>query len=285
MEAAHICCLLLDHGRDNSHFLSPISATAKNILDIGTGSGIWAKEIANEYPSAAVLGIDLSPPPQEWVPPNCKLEVEDILKPWDFSHKFELIHMRDMYGSFTNEQWRLLYKQAYNNLAPGGWIEQMEPDIVWRSDDGTLPADSVLAKWHTMFFPLCEKAGKPIDTFHHLRPRIEAAGFANVHEKLYKVPIGDWVKDPVLKEAGRFCKAQVLEGMEGYAMCVASTPTIRQQADFDFRFLLTRFGEPTPWTPEEVQVYLAKARQLINNPKIHMYSFRKRVWAQKPFDA
>lgn len=172
-----------------------------------------------------------------------------------------------MYGSFSNEQWRLLYKQAYNNLAPGGWIEQMEVDTVWRCDDGTLPTNSLLAGWDKMVYPLCEKMGKPIDTYHHFKSRIEKAGFINVHEKLYKVPLGDWVKDPVLKEAGRFCKAQFLEGTEGY-----------------FMWLLTHFGDPTPWAPEEVHVFLAKMRQEINNPNYHAYYYRKRVWAQKPYD-
>lgn len=29
---------------------------------------------------AFVVGVDLSPPPDLWVPPNCKLEVDDVLK-------------------------------------------------------------------------------------------------------------------------------------------------------------------------------------------------------------
>jgi len=30
------------------------------ILDIGTGTGIWAIDMADKYPNAEVLGIDLS---------------------------------------------------------------------------------------------------------------------------------------------------------------------------------------------------------------------------------
>ena len=41
MEAAHIVYLLLEHKRKNPYFLSPIPETAQNILDLGTGSGIW----------------------------------------------------------------------------------------------------------------------------------------------------------------------------------------------------------------------------------------------------
>ena len=216
---------------------------------------------------AVVTGFDLAPPPTTWVPPNCKLEVDDALKPWYFSHKMDLVHIRDLFGSFSNEQWGLLYKQAYNNLAPGGWIEQLETDIVAKSDDSSLPEDSYIGSWDELFYPLFEEMGKPIDTVHHIRSRIEAAGFTNVHEKRYKIPLGDWVRDPVLKEAGRFQKTQVLEGMEGYSM-----------------FTLTRFGKPTPWTPDQVQVYLAKVRQEINTPGLHAYYERKRVWAQKPFE-
>lgn len=54
-----------------------------------------------------------------------------------------------------------------------------------------------------------------MDTF---RARIEKAGFTNIHEKEYKVPVGEWAKRPVLKEAGKSCKAQILDGIEGYRM-------------------------------------------------------------------
>ncbi|WYZ43908.1 hypothetical protein EsH8_VII_000344 [Colletotrichum jinshuiense] len=33
---------------------------AGRVLDIGTGSGIWAMDFADEHPEAEVLGVDLS---------------------------------------------------------------------------------------------------------------------------------------------------------------------------------------------------------------------------------
>jgi len=39
-------------------------------------------EMADEYPSAQVLGIDLSPEQPTWVPPNCKFEVDDFELEW-----------------------------------------------------------------------------------------------------------------------------------------------------------------------------------------------------------
>lgn len=42
----------------------------EQILDIGTGTGIWAIEMADMFPNAEVIGTDLSPIQPDWVPSN-----------------------------------------------------------------------------------------------------------------------------------------------------------------------------------------------------------------------
>ena len=59
-----------------------------------------------------------------------------------------------------------------------------------RCEDGTMPEDFILAKWHSTFIPVSAKTGKNLDAVDHFKARIEAAGFTNVHEKVYKVPVG-----------------------------------------------------------------------------------------------
>ena len=117
MATGHIMHRIVDSQQKNDLFYSPIPETAQNILDIGAGTGDWARDVADRFPSALVYGVDLFPTPDTWVPPNCKFEVDDVLEPWMYSQKFDLIHLRMMHGSFTDEQWRLVYKQAYNALA------------------------------------------------------------------------------------------------------------------------------------------------------------------------
>lgn len=58
MDTLHLVHLILDSGQPNPLFFSPISAP-QNILDIGTGSGIWAKDVADRFPlgKATILSL------------------------------------------------------------------------------------------------------------------------------------------------------------------------------------------------------------------------------------
>lgn len=139
-------------------------------------------------------------------------------------------------------------------LEPGGWIEQMELDVRVYSDDGTLKKEHQLDGWGAMFIRCSERAGRSLRTHETMRRAIEEAGFVDVHEERYKIPIGPWARDTTLKEAGHLQHGHWNAGLEGWAM-----------------WLLTHFGEPEPWTKEEVQLYLAKVRKELNNPHIHAY--------------
>ena len=73
----------------------------RRILDFGTGTGIWAIDVADENPDANVLGNDLSPIQPTWIPPNCAFYIEDAESEWVYAahEAFDLIHGRGMGGS------------------------------------------------------------------------------------------------------------------------------------------------------------------------------------------
>src|SRR5262245_40784850 len=59
-----------------THYVAPISPPLRLVLDVGTGTGIWARDIACLHPAAMVIGIDLSAASfKQSLPDNCLLRV------------------------------------------------------------------------------------------------------------------------------------------------------------------------------------------------------------------
>ncbi|RDW73348.1 hypothetical protein BP6252_07255 [Coleophoma cylindrospora] len=267
MALSHLMYMILDSQQPNNLFHSPIGPNPQNILDIGTGDGTWAVEVADMFPSATVYGVDLYPPPAPWVPPNCIFQVDDVTREWTFRTKFDMIHMRELIGAFSPTELDKVYQSIYDNLQPGGWFEQLEADVRILSDDGSIKEDNVLAQWGPNFLACGERMGRPINAQETMRASFEKAGFTNIQEKLYKCPIGGWAKHKIYKDAGRVSKEHWKAGLEGWAM-----------------YLLTKFGAPQPWLPEEVLVYCAQMRQALDDRSVHGYHLTRRVWAQKPLE-
>lgn len=267
-EAGHLVDLILDSDRENPLFRAPIGQDREEslqILDIGTGKGTWALDVADMFPNATVRGVDLFPPPVVWMPPNCVIEVDDVLQEWTWREQFDLIHMRNMIASFDSNEWDRVYKKCYDNLQPGGWIEQLEVGPFIECDDGSLPPDSKMATWGPLMQICGTRAGRLCDIILTMSTSIQKAGFVDVHEKVYKWPIGPWPKDHKFKEAGTVNIQHWMSGMEGWCM-----------------WLLTKFGHPAPWAKEEVHVYCANLRNEMKNPRFHVYHKARRVWARKP---
>lgn len=67
----------------------------KTALDIGTGTGIWAKNFARLHEATKVIGTDLSLiQHQHAMPHNLTFEREDSEEMWVFDFPFEYIHWR-----------------------------------------------------------------------------------------------------------------------------------------------------------------------------------------------
>ncbi|KAG8903273.1 hypothetical protein FRB99_003540 [Tulasnella sp. 403] len=92
------------------------------ILDVGTGSGRWAIEMAVQFPRAEVIGMDLAPPAhlQEGsIPSNCRFEVDDANLPMDhYASTFNVVHVRSA-DAGINDFNSFLYEVA-RTLRPNG---------------------------------------------------------------------------------------------------------------------------------------------------------------------
>jgi len=243
-------------------FFAPIGATPQRVIDIGTGTGIWAIEFADEFPSAQVIGNDLSPTQPSSVPPNLQFYVDDVEDQWLYEdNPFDFVHVRFLAGSIRD--WPKLVGQAYTCTQPGGWAEFQDLDTFAYSTDGTLAPDSALAKFYTMCGHAREAAGYDMKPGRSLEKWLQDAGFVNVTNHKIPLPLGPWPRNKQAKKIGAYNLLQMQMAIEG--ICLG-----------------TLTNAPQPWSVEEIQVFLAQIRDDLRNPKIHaQYDFYV-AYGQKP---
>lgn len=249
---------------DNKLNLAPVE-NPQAVLDIGTGTGIWAMDFADQYPSAQVIGTDLSPIQPAWTPPNCKFELDDASQTWTYpDNNFDFIHVRFMLGSI--EDYVKLYREALRCLKPGGWLEHSDFTIKLGSEDGSVPADCVYTLWNELFRKAGEKTGRTflVTDNNQNAGWMKEAGFSTaVYTRNFNLPFGTWPKDPRWKEIGAFNLASCEQGLEGYILYLGT--------------------QVLGWSFEELQVLLADMRKAMRNTSYHASYPCSTVWAQKPF--
>jgi len=165
----------------------PVQAPQR-ILDVGTGTGIWAIDIADKFPMAQVIATDLSPIQPSWIPPNLQFLVDDCESDWTFEPKFDWIHIRNMGGSI--EDWPRLFRRCLDHLEPGGWLEVVDFEAWGSTDDNSLPPDSSYHRWQTELSTAATKFGRIMNVIPLVKDMMIDAGFQDVKEDIYKVREG-----------------------------------------------------------------------------------------------
>ncbi|OAP64727.1 hypothetical protein AYL99_00699 [Fonsecaea erecta] len=240
-------------------FKAPIG-TPQRVLDIGTGTGIWAIQFADNFPMTEVAATDLSPIQPTWIPPNLQFLIDDCEVEWAFQRQFDFIRLGHMGGSIAD--WGKLFQQCMENLKPGGWVEVIDFEAWGSTDDDSLPEDSYWHTWQTELTNAAEKFGRIMNISPQIKGLVDRAGFQDVVHEVHKVPLSPWPEDPHQRELGENMNEIMTEAMQAYSLAL--------------------FTRVLGWEPAEVEVLLAGARKDLNNPNYHLYTRLHIVYGRKP---
>jgi ubiquinone/menaquinone biosynthesis C-methylase UbiE len=132
-------------------YLAPIGQP-RDVLDVGTGTGRWAVELAQRFPQANVIGLDITEPPgdtgtqQERRPENYVFVKGNLLEGLPFADQsFDFVHMRLLFSAIPNERWPWVVSELVRVTRPGGWVESLEATAL----QGGTPAMQTLARYFT----------------------------------------------------------------------------------------------------------------------------------------
>ena len=219
------------------------------------------------------------------LPPNCTFEVtdnpeadaevetneykiDDLEKEWTWTKPFDFIFSRFMTGSFANNG--AMVKKAFeyvisplpgatvlgnsrctSQLEPGGYFEAQDMAVPFGCDDGTLKTDSDLWTWCLWLMQAMEAFGRPLTAAQRWKELMEAAGFEDVVERVYKWPTNPWARDQHYKMLGQW----VLYNMDQVLEPAILAPMTRSLG----------------WTREEAIMLAARARKVLRDPRVHAY--------------
>ena len=87
------------------------------------------------------------------------------------------------------------------------------------------------------------------------------AGFVNVEEKVFKIPLGTWPKNKTMKSIGMYLRSVIYDGLQGISM--------------------GPFTRALKWSPQEVEVFLVDVRKGLMDSSTHSYIPFHVVYGQK----
>ncbi|KZO90317.1 S-adenosyl-L-methionine-dependent methyltransferase [Calocera viscosa TUFC12733] len=171
------------------------------VLDAGTGTGVWALDIATLIPKTVEIDcIDITRRLFPASPPvNLHFSVGNILT-LPASSAYTLVHQRFLTAAFSGSDWKTCLKNLYGALRPGGWLKMEELRALVLPD--TLPNMERMLQ-----FASAVEKGRDIDfaAVDHLEGWIKEAGFQEVQAEAQR-----WWLGP--GEQGADNRAIIMEG-------------------------------------------------------------------------
>lgn len=177
------------------NYAAPIG-NPTSILDVGTGTGRWAREMAATFPQANVVGLDVNEPPTdeaansgrgpELRPPNYTFVAGNILEGLPFADaSFDFVHMRLLVLAMPHDRWPFVVSELARVTRPAGWIESVEATTLEQGG----PAMDLFMSW---IVTMLAQRGIDFADGGKVGNLLRANGLVNVTDSKITLPFGDY---------------------------------------------------------------------------------------------
>jgi ubiquinone/menaquinone biosynthesis C-methylase UbiE len=176
-------------------FMAPLGSP-QSILDVACGTGRWARDLARQFPQAAVIGFDINQQQLEaslaegarsgadYMPENCAFHTGNALEPFNFPDgAFDFVMARATSSFIPVSQWPAVIAQMARVCRSGGWIELRDFGLV-RSPH------SALNELTVKFANLAAARGIYPGAGPYLGGYLQAAGLRNIQVRQATVRSG-----------------------------------------------------------------------------------------------
>ncbi|EMR67143.1 putative umta methyltransferase family protein [Eutypa lata UCREL1] len=185
------------------------------VVDIGTGTGRWAVEMAARYPGATIIGMDIAPIQARLVPENVRFEIADVETPWGIEPgTVDFIQVRALAGMIRD--WPALAAQAFEKLKPGGLFEITDIRGKVLDFDGKFGEDEITPNLTKLFQQMAANVGTIFDPAPRLPGWLHDEAFEKVAQQTEIIPLGRWPRDKKLRAREKLATAMVLPWFRTY---------------------------------------------------------------------
>ena len=170
------------------NYLAPVAEPAC-ILDVGSGTGRWLANMAQEFPRAELFGVDLRLPKEGKTafPSNCHFQIGNVLEGLPFEDSsFNFIHQRLLIFAVPLLRWQHLVNELARVTAAEGWVELTEVNPFFHNMG---PATKRMVD---LIVRVSEQRGFDPFISQHIGPLLTTAGLTNVKTSTHIIPLGDW---------------------------------------------------------------------------------------------
>lgn len=122
---------------------------------------------------------------------NLRCEIDDVNEPWTwFDNHFDYIHIQGLASCIKD--WPRLYKDAFRCFKPDEWLKHMEPDVRFRSKDGSLLEGHPWSTWFNILRNVGARTGRTFDITDrsHLVECMKKTEFGEPNIQIVEVHVG-----------------------------------------------------------------------------------------------